>query len=104
MAKILTLTTPISTANLTTWDVVNVWLDKEAPALKATVKSNLGERRSIAFIPDGTVTPAQILTGLSFINQGKFMTVQGIDLEDWLLKKIAAEVPGFAGTVSGTAF
>jgi len=105
MAEVLTLTTPVSTANIVTWDVKNIYLDKETPSIKVTLANNLGQRYVYrAVVENGTVTAADIIVGLSFINQGKFKTVQSKSLEKWLIDKIKAELPQFAGTVSGTEF
>jgi hypothetical protein len=104
MAEILTTTAPQTHPSEVTWSVVNIHLDKEAPAIKVTLLSNTGLRYNYRAVVSDTMTAAQILVGLSFINQGKFMTVQGKSLEKWALDKIASELAEFVGTVTGTQF
>ncbi len=97
----LTLTTPVSSVSTTDWHVADIYLSTEAPAVKVTLVSNVGERFIYRYVPSDTVTAAQVRTALSYINQGKFMTLQGKTLERWLLEKISADGVK-VGTVSGT--
>jgi hypothetical protein len=101
MAEILTLTTTQTFPSITTWSVENIYLDKVAPSIKVTLVSNTGERYVFRQVVDEETTAADILTGLSFINQGKFMVNQGKSLQKWLLDRISAA--GIkVGSVTGT--
>lgn len=102
MAEILTLATPIVPPSTTTWAVDDIYLSASAPAIKVTLVSNAGERFVYRYAPNETVTAAQVLAAISFINQGKFQTLQGKSLQRWLLDRISAEGVK-VGTVSGTA-
>lgn len=104
MPETLTTTSPQTHPSEITWDVVNIWLDKEAPSIKVTLVSNTGLRYVYRAVVSNGTTAALILAGLSFINGGKFKVNQGKSLEKWLLDKIAVEIPGFAGTVAGAEF
>jgi hypothetical protein len=101
MPEILTLTTPVAGPSTTTWKVEDIYLSRLAPAIKVTLVSNTGERFVFRQIPGPDITAAEILVGLSFINQGKFMVNQGKSLEKWLLDRISAAGVK-VGTVSGT--
>ncbi|OFW05640.1 MAG: hypothetical protein A3H96_11305 [Acidobacteria bacterium RIFCSPLOWO2_02_FULL_67_36] len=99
--EILTLTTPVSGLSTTTWQIADIYMSNEAPSLKATLKSNTGERFVYRSVPSDTVTEAQIRAGLKYVNQGKFMTLEAKSLHKWLLDRISSE--GIkVGTVSGT--
>lgn len=104
MPQTATLTVPIAGPSAVTFDIEEIILNKNSPAIKITIVLSTGEKRSLSFTVTNGTTKAQIITGLSFINQGKFMTQQGITLEDWLMKKISTDIPGYANTVSGTPF
>ena len=104
MAETLTTTAPQTHPSETTWQVVAVHLDKEAPSIKVTLLSNTGVRFNYMGVVGPNTTASDLNTGLSFINQGKFKTVQALSLENWLLKRIALELAAFAGTVTGTEF
>lgn len=101
MAEVLTLATPEVSPSVTTWRVDDIFFSVSSPSIKVTLVSNTGERYVYRAVPSETVSAAQILTGLSFINQGKFMTQQGKSLQKWLLDRISAEGVK-VGTVSGT--
>lgn len=103
MAQQLDLTTAETFPSITSWKVVDFDGNTKAPFLKVTFEANTGEQRVWRLVPSETVTAAEIRQGLSFINQGKFMTVQGKSLQRWLIEQ--AQSRGFllAGTISGTA-
>lgn len=100
MAEKLTLAVPVTPPATVEWEVIDIFLSKEAPAIKVTLLSNTGERYVYRAIPSETVPASQILAGLSFINQGKFMVQQGKSLQKWLLDRISAEGVK-VGSVSG---
>ncbi len=91
MAEILTLSASQTFPSVTMWKVEDIYLSVASPAMKVTLVSNTGERYVYRYTPSETVTEAQVLTGLSFINQGKFMTLQSKSLQKWLLDKISAD-------------
>ncbi len=97
----LTLTTPVTYTSTVDWKIVDIYISTESPAVKLTLASNTNERFVYRYVPSDTVTAAQVRTALSYINQGKFMTLQGKTLERWLLEKISADGVK-VGTVSGT--
>src|SRR3990167_7619399 len=101
MAEVLTLTTPVTTPDTTTWLVKTMFLDVDAPSVKIEIVSNLGEPFVWRYIVSDTVTEANVRAALSFINQGKFMVNQGKSLQRWILEQIAADQNSKAGTVSG---
>lgn len=103
MAERLTLTTPESGPTRTTWAIVRLTLDVQAPALKATCLSNTGEERHILYVKDddNPAVETQIRAALRFINNGTFQT-QGKTLQRWLLERFAADGKLGAGSVTGT--
>lgn len=109
MAEQLDLDIPETFIDIDNYKVVQLVLDQSVPFIKVTIESNTGMRLvwslhpPVGQIDGGTVgTPIdEIIAGLSFINQGKFMTVQGKSLQRWLLEQLSSK--GFkVGTVSGT--
>lgn len=103
MSEILTLTTqkpqkPTSA----TWSIDAIYVFANAPSLRVDLISNVGDRFTYQLLPIDAASTALIQTALSFINQGKFQTVQGKSLQRWLLDRIALDLPEFAGTTSGT--
>jgi hypothetical protein len=101
MAELLTLTSPQTFPSNTTWKVEDIYLSLIGPSIKITVVSNTGERFVWRQVPGPDLTAADILVGLSFINQGKFMVNQGKSLQKWLLDRMSA-AGAKVGTVSGT--
>jgi len=99
--EILTLTTPVTVASTTTWQIVDIYMSTEGPSIKVTLKSNTGERYVYRSVPSETVTAAQILAGLKYINQGKFMTLQSKTLHRFLCEQMVADGAKI-GTCSGT--
>jgi len=99
--EILTLTTPVTSLSTTTWAIEDIYISRATPAIKVTLVSNKGERFVYRSVPSDTVTAVQIRTGINYINQGKFMTLQSKTLERWILEKISSEGIKI-GTVSGT--
>lgn len=102
MAEILTLTTPITPPSTTTYRVRSLFMDPDAPAIKTEFLSNLGETVVWRYVVSDTVTAAQIRVALSFINQGKFMSIQGKSLQRFLIDEAQSRGVLGAGSVSGT--
>lgn len=96
----LTLTTPVSGATTTEWSIEDIYISKTAPAIKATLVSNTGERFVYRYVPSETVTATQVTNAINYINQGKFKTIDGQNLQSWLLTQISAQGVK-VGTVSG---
>lgn len=96
----LTLTTPITGPSTTEWSIEDIYISKTAPAIKATLVSNTGERFVYRYIPSETVTAIQVTNAINYINQGKFKTIDGQNLQSWLLTQISAQGVK-VGTVSG---
>jgi len=84
------------------WEVVDFHGNKKVPFFKVTFEANTGEQRVWRLVPneDGS-NITTIRQGLSFINGGKFMTVQGKTLERWLFEQWQAD-GGPPGAVSGS--
>ena len=103
MAQRLTLATPATFPSITTWEIVSLALDREAPSLKAMVRSNTGERRAIRYVPDDDDPSVEVAirAGLKFINDGTFRP-QGKTLQQWLLEKFAQDGHLGPGSVTGT--
>ena len=109
MAEQLDLASPETFTDITGYRVVQLTLDTSVPFIKVTIESNTGARLVWSLHPpvgqlggDTVGTPvAEIREGLSFVNQGKFQTLQNKSLERWLLEQMVAK--GFKlGVVSGT--
>ena len=98
MAEILTLTTPITLPSTTTYRVRSFFIDPDAPSIKTDFESNLGERVVWRYIVNETTTKAQVDAAISFINQGKFKTIQGKSLQKFLIQE--AQSIGILGTGS----
>lgn len=101
MAEQLTLITPQTFPDLTTWKVIEIWIDQIAPSLKVTFESDTGARSIWRLIVSPSHSEAQIRAGLRYMNQGQFKTIQDKSLQRWLLEEWQAD-GGPAGTVSGT--
>lgn len=103
MAQYLTLTTPITFPSITTWEIMAITLDRRTPSIKALVRSNTGEQRAIAYVPDPDDPDVvqTIWAGLRFINDGNFR-LQGKTLQRWLLEQFAQDGKLDPGTVTGT--
>ena len=101
MSEVLTLTTPQTYPSLTDYRVVHFQGNTEIPYIKITVVANTGEHRTFLLVPGEQFTLTEINSALSFINQGKFATLQGKSLQRWLLEQLIAKGL-LAGTVSGS--
>lgn len=91
MGEKLELTTPEISPDLSNWTVIDIYLNRDIPCIKIKVRSNItGKDKLIRYIPDLTDPSVEdmIRSGLSFINQGKFKTVQNKSLQRWLLEKL----------------
>jgi len=101
MAEILTLTVPETKPTITTWRVRLFSIDADAPSVTVEFIADTGEVKTWRYVAVGTVTLAQVKAAVSFINQGKFATVQAKSLEKWLVEQgQAAGILG-PGAVSG---
>src|SRR3990167_5697339 len=102
MTQQLTLTTPATFPSITTWEIVSLALDREAPSIKAMVRPNTGERRAIRYVPadDDPSVAVAIRAGLKFINDGNFRP-QGKTLQQWLLEKFAQDGHLAPGSITG---
>lgn len=103
MTEKLDLTIP-SVSSLDNWEVTSLHLNRDTPAIKVSVRSNTGVIKNLRYVPspDDPAVEAQIRIGLSFINQGKFMTIQGKSLQKWLLEKLRDDGHLNAGVVTGS--
>lgn len=100
MAEQLTLTTPETTLTANTWRVTEIALSVTAPSIKVTLTSDTGASFVWRYVPNDTVTEADVRMALSVINQGRFATVQSKTLDRWVLERIIA-LGVKAGTVTG---
>lgn len=102
MSETLVLTTPETGPSTTEWRVVTIGLDVTTPYIKVRLRSNTGQDFLWVLTPDESDPSIleDINQGLSYINQGKFATVQGKSLQRWLLEQIIARGVKL-GTVSG---
>lgn len=96
----LTLATPVSAPTVTEYTIVDIYISKVAPSIKVTLLSNTGEEFVYRYVPSGTVTATQVLNAITYINQGRFKTVDNQTLQAWLLAQISAQGVK-VGTVSG---
>lgn len=101
MAEILTLVAPETKPNITTWRISKIFFDVDTPSINIDLISNTGEIFVWRYVVSEGVTANDIRAGLSFINQGKFMAVQGKSLQKWILDKINS-LNVKEGSVSGT--
>lgn len=103
MTEILTLTDPIMHPSATTYQVKSFFIDPYAPSIKTDFESNLGDRVTWRYVvAEGKVTQAQVDAAISFINQGKFKTIQGKSLQRFLIDEAQSRGVLGAGSVSGT--
>jgi len=100
--EVLTLATPVTYPSTTTWRIKRFDCDIDAPYIKVILVSNKNEFYTYQKLANDAASASQINNALSFINQGKFMTLQGKSLQKWLFERIQADDPNFAGTISGT--
>lgn len=96
----LTLAAPVPGPTTTEWTIEDIYLSKTAPAIKATLVSNAGDRFVYRYVPSATVTAAQVNAAITYINQGRFKTVDNQTLQAWILSQISAQGVK-VGTVSG---
>lgn len=101
MGATLNLTAAETKPDIVTWKPVNWLLDRTVPSMKVTFEAETGERRVWRLVPSASVTAAQIRAGLKYVNEGKFATVRGITLEQWLVEQWQAN-GGPAGSISVT--
>ena len=101
MAETLTLATPETFPSVTTWKVETFTGDSSVPHITVVFLSNTNQRRVWRLAVDAGAPLNTIQAGLSYINQGKFQTVQGKSLQKWLLEQWQAN-GGPAGTITGT--
>lgn len=102
MPEQLNLTTPETFPSITSWRVIAFSADIKAPAIKIIFEANTGEQRIYRLVPnqdESNIT--MIRNGLSYINQGKFMTQQNKSLQRWLIEQ--AQSRGFlpSGIITG---
>lgn len=90
MAETLTLTTPI-TIQTVSFTIKDVFISKVMPAIKVTVVSNLGQEDVFRYVESETVSKAEILNAINYIGQGKFKTIDGLNLNDWLIDQMIAK-------------
>lgn len=102
MPEQLDLATPEAAPPVTDWRIEEVRFDRATPSIITIFRANTGEERAWRLVPGpGGVTESQINNALSFINQGKFKTVQNKSLDRWLFEQWQAN-GGPEGTISGT--
>lgn len=102
MAESLTLDTAETKPGITSWRVRHFFIDRDGPSVKIEFAANTGETRIWRYVVDATTTETQVRNAISFINQGKFMTVDGKSLQKWLIHKAQGRGILGTGTVSGT--
>ena len=96
----LILTVPVVPPAIVEWTVDDLYISVSSPELRATLISNTGERFVYRYAPDNVVTAAQVRAAISYINTGKFKTINNTTLQAWLLAQISAQGVK-VGTVSG---
>jgi len=103
MAEKLELTTS-EVSSLNDWRIVRLFLDQDLPSIVMTVKSNTGIIKIIRYLPDfeDPSLEVTIRAGLSFINKGKFKTVEGKSLQKWSLERLRNDGHLGAGNIVGS--
>lgn len=102
MPEILTLTSAVTKPSTISWRIKSIFFDIDTPSIKVDLIANTGETETWRLIPSETVSAAEIKTGLLYIDDGKFKTVQNKSLRKWLYEQMVAK--GFKiGSVTGTA-
>lgn len=87
MGALLTVTTPEEKPKIYNWRPIQWTVDRAVPYVKVTFQADTGEKREWRLVPSETVAAAQIRAGLKYIDEGKFATVRGITLEQWLVEQ-----------------
>lgn len=102
MPQKLVLTATEPGPALSEWRVQEFYVNSKTPAIKVAFVANTGAVVHWRAIVSETITAAQVRAACSFINQGKFMVIQGKSLEQWLIEQAQAAGVLAAGVVSGT--
>ena len=100
MPEKFTLTTPAPGPTEIDFEITGIYLGVESPAIKVDIRYNTGKTDVFRYVPSPDVTLAQVKTALTFINDGKFKTVQNKSLYKWLLEQVALQL-NEQGTVTG---
>jgi hypothetical protein len=96
----LLLTAPETAPSVTDYSVEDIYISVVSPAIKVTFVSNTGDKRAVyRYVPSDTVTAAQVLTAINYINQGRFKTIDNLTLQAWLITKACQQ--GFKGCTVG---
>lgn len=93
MAELVTLTTPISYTQTTTWEVRSLELDRDIPRVTIRVRDNRGEYLRHAY------NSSTALTLISFMNTKNFASTS---LQKEIIKRLQNDSVIGAGTISGT--
>jgi len=102
MAEILTLAVPVVPPSTTTYRVRTFFMDPDAPSIKTEYESNAGERIVWRYVVDELTTLAQVQAALSYINKGRFKTIDGVSLQKFLIREAQSRGILGAGDISGT--
>lgn len=102
MAEILTLTAPIVPPSTTTYRVRLFFMDPNTPSIKTEFETNLGERIVWRYTVEDGTTLAQVNAALSYINKGRFKTINGVSLQKFLIQEAQSRGILGPGNVTGT--
>lgn len=93
MAELVTLTTPITYSNTTTFEVRYLEIDRDQPRITVKVRDNRGE------YVRHTYTSTTALTLISFLNTKNFGSTS---LQKEIIKRLQNDSVIGAGVISGT--